>query len=446
MNPYAVTVLESLRNKVPWETEFLNCVEEVFSSISLVLDNDQIYQEYGILENLVEPDRAISFRVPWRDDRGKMQVNTGYRVEFNNTLGPYKGGLRFHSSVTQSILKFLGFEQIFKNSLTGLSIGGGKGGSDFNPRGKSDTEVMNFCHSFMLELSTYIGPQTDIPAGDIGVGTREIGYLFGAYKRITKQFDGTLTGKAEQWGGSILRPEATGYGVVYFLDEMLKKDNVTLDGKSVAVSGFGNVAWGAVKKVNELGGKVVTLSGPDGFVHDPDGIVGEKVDYMIRLRMGAADAVKGYADKFGVKFYEGKKPWDIPVDVALPCATQNEVSGDDVRNMIKNGVQYLVEGANLPLGLEAQNVIVESKIKYAPGKAANAGGVSTSLFEMAQNASLMKWTSTTVDKRLREVMVNIHEQCHQTAEEYGQPDNYLLGANIAGFKRVADAMIDQGMM
>ncbi len=447
MNKYASGVLEKLQTRMPWEKEFLATVEEVFGSISTVLDRDSHYESYSLLENLVEPDRIINFRVPWRDDQGKIHVNLGYRVEFNNALGPYKGGLRFHASVNQSILKFLGFEQIFKNALTGLPIGGGKGGSDFNPRGKSETEIMSFCQSFMLELANYIGPSRDVPAGDIGVGSREIGYLFGTYKRITKLYDGALTGKGEGWGGSILRPEATGYGVTYFLEEILKKQDDSVKGKVVAASGFGNVTWGVVKKVNELGGKVVTLSGPDGFIHDKDGITGEKVEYMLKMRLSGNDRVEDYADKFGVPFYKGQKPWGIEgIDVAIPAATQNEVNVEDVKIMEKNGVQFVIEGANLPLELSAINYIQETKMIYAPGKAANAGGVSCSQFEMAQNSSGVHWTEAEVDKQLHHVMSFIHSQCYDTAIEYDQKDNYLLGGNIAGFKRVADAMLDQGMV
>ncbi len=447
MNKYAAEVLEKLKTRMPWEQEFLASVEEVFNSISIVLDRETHYQSYALLENLVEPDRIICFRVPWRDDQGKVNVNLGYRVEFNNALGPYKGGLRFHASVNQSILKFLGFEQIFKNALTGLPIGGGKGGSDFNPRGKSETEIMSFCQSFMLELSNYIGPTRDVPAGDIGVGSREIGYLFGAYKRIKKSFDGTLTGKGEAWGGSILRPEATGFGVTYFLEEILKKQNDSVKGKTIAVSGFGNVSWGVVRKVNELGGKVVTLSGPDGFIYDKDGITGEKVDYMLKMRLSGNDRVEDYADKFGVPFFKGKRPWGVEgIDIAIPSATQNEVSVEDVKELEKNGCKYLVEAANLPLELSAINYVLESKMIYAPGKAANAGGVSCSQFEMAQNASGVRWTEQEVDQKLHQVMAFIHNQCYETALEYGQENNYALGANISGFKRVADAMLDQGMV
>ncbi|MCK5311202.1 MAG: NADP-specific glutamate dehydrogenase, partial [Desulfobacteraceae bacterium] len=386
MNTYTSNVLEMLKEKCPWEKEYIQSVSEVFKSIAPVLDFNMEYQNNKILEQLVEPDRVISFRVPWRDDRGQVQVNTGYRVEFNNVLGPYKGGLRFHASVTLSIIKCLGFEQIFKNALTGLLLGGGKGGSDFNPRGKSDNEIMNFCQSFMLELSRHIGASTDVPAGDIGVGGREIGYLFGMYRRMTKSFKGVLTGKGISWGGSFLRPEATGYGVVYFAEEMLKNIDENIEGKVATVSGFGNVSWGVVKKVNELGGKVITLSGPDGFIYDPDGITGEKVEYMLKLRLSGNDVVKDYADHFKVKFYPGKRPWDIPCDIALPCATQNELELEDAKNLVKNNVKCLVEGANLPTTLEGMEFLENADILYAPAKACNAGGVACSCFEMAQNA------------------------------------------------------------
>jgi glutamate dehydrogenase (NADP+) len=445
MNSYANNVLEMLKEKYYWEKEYIQSVSEVFKSIAPVLDSDLEYQNNRILEQLVEPDRSITFRVPWRDDQGMLQINTGHRVEFNNVLGPYKGGLRFHASVTLSIVKCLGFEQIFKNALTGLTLGGGKGGSDFNPRGKSDNEIMNFCQSFMLELSKYIGASTDVPAGDIGVGTREIGYLFGMYRKITKSFEGVLTGKGIGWGGSYLRPEATGYGVVYFAEEVLKKVEDSIDGKLVSVSGFGNVSWGVVKKVNELGGKVVTLSGPDGFIHDPEGVTGEKVEYMLKMRLSGNDRVKDYADKFGVKFYEDLRPWSIPCDIAIPCATQNELGSDDVKSLIKNGTKCLVEGANLPTTLKGMELLEDSDILYGPAKACNAGGVACSCFEMAQNANFMNWTEAEVDTRLHHVMTHIHEQCYETAAEFNKKGNYVFGANVAGFRRVANAILDQGI-
>ena len=445
MNTYTNNVLEMLKEKCPWEKEYIQSVSEVFKSITPVLDSNMEYQHNRILEQLVEPDRSISFRVPWKDDQGRIQINTGYRVEFSNVLGPYKGGLRFHASVTLSIIKCLGFEQIFKNALTGLLMGGGKGGSDFNPRGKSDNEIMNFCQSFMLELSKHIGASTDVPAGDIGVGTREIGYLFGMYRRITKTFEGVLTGKGISWGGSHLRPEATGYGVVYFAEEMLKNINDNIDGKVVTVSGFGNVAWGVVKKVNELGGRVITLSGPDGFIHDPEGITGEKVDFMLRMRLSGNDRVKDYADKFKVKFYPEKRPWVIPCDIAFPCATQNELDLDDAKELVKNNVKCLVEAANLPVTLEGMEFLENADILYAPAKACNAGGVACSCFEMAQNATFMNWTENEVDNRLHQVMKHIHDQCYEAAEEFNKKGNYVFGANVAGFRRVADSILDQGI-
>ena len=448
MNKYAAEVYNKLSQEYYWEKEFLSSVKEIFQSISLLLDkHESMYRRSKILENIVNPDRIISFRVPWEDDHGTLQVNTGWRVEFNNVLGPYKGGLRFHVSTNQSTLKFLGFEQTFKNALTGLSMGGGKGGSDFSPKGKSDNEIKKFCQSFMLELSRYIGARIDIPAGDIGVGGREIGYLYGFYRKLGKSFDGAITGKGVAWGGSILRQEATGYGVIYFLNEMLEKQEDSLEGKKIAISGFGNVAWGVVKKVNELGGKVVTLSGPDGFVHDADGVSGEKVDYMQQMRFGNRDCIEDYSLKYNkAKFYRDKKPWGIECDIAIPCAIQNEVDADDIRQLLANGVKYIVEGANQPLTEDAVNRLIKTDVLYTPGKASNAGGVACSYFEMAQNASFSKWGKDEVDTKLKRVMKFIHEQCCHDSLELTGKINYLIGANIAGFKRVADAMIDQGMI
>ncbi|WP_407930400.1 NADP-specific glutamate dehydrogenase, partial [Ignavibacterium album] len=384
--------------------------------------------------------------VPWMDDQGQIHINRGYRIEMNSAIGPYKGGLRFHPSVTLGILKFLAFEQVFKNSLTTLPMGGGKGGSDFDPKGKSDNEIMRFCQSFMTELFRHIGPDTDVPAGDIGVGTREIGYLFGQYKRLKNEFTGVLTGKGINWGGSLVRPEATGFGVVYFANEMLKTKGQTFEGKTVAVSGFGNVAWGAVQKVTELGGKVVTLSGPDGYIYDPDGVKGEKIDYMLKLRASNKDAVEDYAKEFKVKFFPGKKPWEVKVDVALPCATQNEIHEADAKELVKNGCMCVCEGANMPTTIEAYKVFMDAGILFAPGKASNAGGVATSGLEMAQNSMRLPWSREEVDRRLHEIMVRIHDTCLATAEKYGTPGNYVNGANIAGFLKVADAMIDQGLV
>lgn len=446
MNSYAQSVLEGLTKRYYWEKEFIQAVTEVFESISLILDREPKFRKEKILERIVEPERVVCFRVPWKDDRGQYHVNRGYRVQFNSALGPYKGGLRFHSTVTLSIIKFLGFEQIFKNSLTGLPMGGGKGGSDFNLNGKSSSEVMNFCQSFMTELQRHIGADTDVPAGDIGVGAREIGYLFGQYKRLRNVFEGVLTGKNINWGGSLIRPQATGFGVTYFAQEMLKTKNESFEGKTVTVSGFGNVAWGAAIKVNELGGKVVTLSGPDGFIYDEAGITGEKVDYMLEMRASGRDRVQDYADKFGVPFYEGKRPWGVKCDVALPCATQNEVEVDDVKELIKNGCICVAEGANMPLTLEAVKILLDEKVLYAPGKASNAGGVAVSGLEMSQNSMRLRWSEKEVDQRLQEIMINIHESCMKAAIQYGTPGNYVNGANIAGFKKVANSMLEQGLV
>lgn len=443
---YVMKLLADVKAKNPNEPEFHQAVEEVLESLDLVLQRHPEYRSLKIVERMVEPERVIMFRVPWMDDQGQIHINRGYRIEMNSAIGPYKGGLRFHPSVTLGILKFLAFEQVFKNSLTTLPMGGGKGGSDFDPKGKSDNEIMRFCQSFMTELFRHIGPNTDVPAGDIGVGTREIGYLFGQYKRLTNEFTGVLTGKGINWGGSLIRPEATGFGVVYFANEMLKTKGQTFEGKTVAVSGFGNVAWGAVQKVTELGGKVVTLSGPDGYIYDPDGVKGEKIDYMLKLRASNKDAVEDYAKEFKVKFVPGKKPWEVKCDVALPCATQNEIYENDARELIKNGCMCVCEGANMPTTIEAYKLFVEAGILYAPGKASNAGGVATSGLEMSQNSMRLPWSREEVDKRLQEIMIRIHDTCLATAEKYGTPGNYVNGANIAGFLKVADAMIDQGLV
>lgn len=443
---YVMKLLADVKAKNPNEPEFHQAVEEVLESLDLVLQRHPEYRSLKIVERMVEPERVIMFRVPWMDDQGQIHINRGYRIEMNSAIGPYKGGLRFHPSVTLGILKFLAFEQVFKNSLTTLPMGGGKGGSDFDPKGKSDNEIMRFCQSFMTELFRHIGPNTDVPAGDIGVGTREIGYLFGQYKRLTNEFTGVLTGKGINWGGSLIRPEATGFGVVYFANEMLKTKGQTIEGKTVAVSGFGNVAWGAVQKVTELGGKVVTLSGPDGYIYDPDGVKGEKIDYMLKLRASNKDAVEDYAKEFKVKFVPGKKPWEVKCDVALPCATQNEIYENDAKELIKNGCMCVCEGANMPTTIEAYKLFVEAGILYAPGKASNAGGVATSGLEMSQNSMRLPWSKEEVDRRLHEIMVRIHDTCLATAEKYGTPGNYVNGANIAGFLKVADAMIDQGLV
>ena len=446
MSDYTNKIIADVKAKNPSEPEFHQAVEEVMGSLELVLQRHPEYRSMKILERMTEPERVITFRVPWLDDQGEIHINRGYRIEMNSAIGPYKGGLRFHPSVTMGILKFLAFEQVFKNALTTLPMGGGKGGSDFDPKGKSDNEVMRFCQSFMTELARHIGPDTDVPAGDIGVGAREIGFLFGQYKRLRNEFTGVLTGKGINWGGSLIRPEATGYGVVYFAEEMLKTKNTTFDGKTVAVSGFGNVAWGAVQKVTELGGKVVTLSGPDGYIYDPDGVKGEKIDYMLKLRSSNKDAVEDYAKEFNVKFVPGKRPWEVKCDVALPCATQNELDENDAKELVKNGCICVCEGANMPTTIEGFKVFTDAKILYAPGKASNAGGVATSGLEMSQNSMRLPWNREEVDKRLHEIMIRIHETCVTTAEKYGTPGNYVNGANIAGFLKVADAMLDQGLV
>lgn len=446
MSEYVNNLLAKVKAQNPSEPEFHQAVQEVLESLDAVIAQHPEYRSAKILERMIEPERVIMFRVPWMDDQGEIHVNRGYRIEMNSAIGPYKGGLRFHPSVTLGILKFLAFEQVFKNSLTTLPMGGGKGGSDFDPKGKSDNEVMRFCQSFMTELFRHIGPNTDVPAGDIGVGGREIGFLFGQYKRLRNEFTGVLTGKGINWGGSLIRPEATGYGAVYFAQEMLKTKGQDLTGKTCAVSGFGNVAWGAALKINHLGGKVVTISGPDGFVYDKDGIKGEKIDYMLQLRASANDRVKDYADKFKVEFFPGKKPWGIKVDVAFPCATQNEIYENDAKELVKNGCMCVCEGANMPTTIEGYKVFTDAKILYAPGKASNAGGVATSGLEMSQNSMRLPWSSEEVDNRLHEIMKRIHSTCVNTAEHFGQPGNYVVGANIAGFLKVADAMLDQGLV
>lgn len=446
MSAYVNSVVEELKQRYPWEKEFLQAAVEVLESLSAVVEKEPKYKQHRILERIVEPERVIIFRVPWQDDKGEIHVNRGYRVQFNGAIGPYKGGLRFHPSVNLSVMKFLGFEQTFKNSLTSLPMGGGKGGSDFDPRGKSDAEVMRFCQSFMNELYRHIGPDTDVPAGDIGVGGREIGFLFGQYKRLVDRFEGVLTGKGFNWGGSLMRPEATGFGATYFAQEMLKTKGQSFEGKTVAISGFGNVAWGVAQKVTALGGKVVTLSGPDGFVYDKDGISGEKIPYMLEMRASGRDRAQDYADKFKVEFFPGKRPWGVKCDVAMPCATQNELDENDAKELLKNGCTCVCEVANMPTTLEAAKVLLESGILFAPGKAANAGGVACSGLEMTQNSMRLNWTAEEVDQRLHQIMVNIHNSCRRAAEQYGMPGNYVAGANIAGFKKVADAMIDQGLV
>lgn len=439
--------MESVAAKNPHQPEFLQAVEEVVDSIWDVYEDNPIFKDANVLDRLVEPERTISFRVPWVDDQGNVRVNRGYRVEFNSAIGPYKGGLRFHQSVNLSILKFLGFEQIFKNALTTLPMGGGKGGSDFNFRGRSDGEVMRFCQSFMIELQRHIGARTDVPAGDIGVGAREIGYLFGQYKRIRNEFTGVLTGKGLSWGGSLVRPEATGFGVVYFANEMLKVHGDGFEGKKVAISGFGNVAWGAATKVNQLGGKVVTLSGPDGYIYDPDGICDEKINYMLMLRATNNDIVAPYAKEFpNATFYAGKRPWEQKVDIALPCATQNELNKEDAESLIKNGCKAVVEGANMPCTPDAVKVFETSRILYSPGKASNAGGVGTSGLEMSQNYMGRSWSREEVDKELHNIMIRIHEQCVENGRIDANYVDYVRGANVSGFLKVAHAMVEQGIV
>lgn len=446
MNAYIEKTLDNLTRTIPWEREFIQSVTEVFETIEPAIARNSEYEKNGILERLVVPEKTIMFRVPWVDDNGNVQVNNGYRVQFNSTLGPYKGGLRFHSSVTLSSLKFLGFEQIFKNALTGLPMGAGKGGADFSIKGKSENEIMRFCQSFMSELQRYIGPSTDVPAGDIGVGGREIGYLVGKYKSANRDHVGMLTGKGINWGGSRLRPEATGFGNIYFANEMLKSVNESMAGKTVAVSGFGNVSWGTVTKATEMGAKVVTLSGPDGYIYDPDGVSGEKIDYMLEMRNMGNDCIKDYADQFGVQFFEGRKPWEVKVDIACPCAIQNELDDNDAKTLVENGCQCVSEGANMPCSPGAIDLFLKNKLLYGPGKAANAGGVSVSGLEMAQNTQGYNWQSEEVDNQLKQIMANIHTNLKETAEEYDAPGNYVLGANIAGFKRVADEMLKLGIV
>ncbi len=440
-------IMQALEHRNSGETEYLQAVHEVLESIVDVYNQNPHFESANIIERLIEPDRVLSFKVPWVDDDGNVHVNRGYRVQFNNAIGPYKGGLRFHPSVNLSILKFLGFEQIFKNALTTLPMGGGKGGSDFQPKGKSNNEIMRFCQSYMMELWRIIGPETDVPAGDIGVGAREIGFLYGAYKKLTHSHVGVLTGKGVNWGGSLIRPEATGFGAVYFAKEMLEARGESFEGKTVTLSGFGNVAWGAAIKLNELGAKVVTLSGPDGYVYDEEGISGDKIEYMLELRASNEDIVAPYADEFeGAEFIPNKHPWEVKCDIAMPCATQNELNGEDANNLVKNGCTCVCEGANMPCTPEAIEIIQENKLLYAPGKAANAGGVATSGLEMSQNSMKLNWPREEVDNRLHQIMKAIHETC----KFYGtNPDgyvDYVKGANIAGFLKVANSMIDQGVI
>lgn len=440
-------IMNALEAKHPGEKEYLQAVREVLLSVVDVYNQHPEFERNKIIERMVEPDKIVTFRVTWIDDKGEVQNNIGYRVQFNNAIGPYKGGIRFHASVNLSILKFLGFEQTFKNALTTLPMGGAKGGSDFSPRGKSDREIMRFCQAFILGLWKNLGPDRDVPAGDIGVGGREVGYMYGMYKKLVDEHTGTFTGKGFDFGGSRLRPEATGFGALYFVQNMLALKNEDLKGKTVAISGFGNVAWGAASKATELGAKVVTISGPDGYVYDPDGISGEKIDYMLELRASGNDVVAPYVEKFpGATFYEGRRPWERKVDICLPCATQNEVSGEDARQIVANGVKLVAEVSNMGCTPEAIDCFIENRINYAPGKAVNAGGVACSGLEMTQDAEHLQWTAAEVDAKLHQIMAEIHAQCQQ----YGmQPDgylNYMKGANIAGFMKVANAMMQQGVI
>jgi glutamate dehydrogenase (NADP+) len=439
-----MTLVES---KNPNEPEFLQAVREFAETVIPFIAERKKYDGKNLLLRIAEPERSIIFRVPWVDDQGEIIVNRGFRIQMNSAIGPYKGGIRFHHTVNLSVLKFLAFEQVFKNSLTTLPMGGGKGGSDFDPEGKSDGEIMRFCQSFMTELCRHIGPDLDVPAGDIGVGAREIGYLFGQYKRIRNEFTGVLTGKGLAYGGSLIRPEATGYGVVYFTDQMLRTIGHEIKGKRVAISGFGNVAWGVALKINELGGKVVTISGPDGYIYDEEGISGEKIDHMVEMRATGDNRAELYINKYpNAVFHKGKSPWEVKVDIAIPCATQNELNGDDAKKLIDNGVLCVTEAANMPSTLDAIKLFLDNKVLFAPGKAANAGGVAASGLEMTQNSIRLNWTSEEVDLRLKDIMVGIHNQC----KKYGAGEdgyvNYVKGANIAGFVKVADAMLAQGVV
>ncbi len=438
--------MEGVKAKNPNETEFLQAVYEVAETVIPYIEENPKYKTAKILERIAEPERMIMFRVPWLDDKGEVQVNRGYRVEFNSALGPYKGGLRFHPSVNLSILKFLGFEQIFKNSLTTLPMGGGKGGSDFDPKGKSDNEVMKFCQSFMSELQRHIGPDTDVPAGDIGVGGREIGFMFGQYKRLRNEFTGVLTGKGRNWGGSLIRPEATGYGAVYFAQEMLATKGDSMKGKTVCISGSGNVAQYAIEKATELGGKVVTASDSSGYIYDKDGINAEKLAFLMDLKNVRRGRIKEYAEKFGCEYHEGQDPWGVKCDVAFPCATQNELDGAEAKALLDNGVMCVVEGANMPCTPEAVEAFHKKEILFAPGKASNAGGVATSGLEMSQNSLRLSWTREEVDQRLQAIMKDIHAACKKYGRESNGHVNYVKGANIAGFVKVADSMLDQGVV
>lgn len=437
--------MNEIARKNPGEQEFLQAVQEVVETVWDFYQENPRYQKAKILERMIEPERVIIFRVPWVDDNGEVQVNRGYRIGYNSAIGPYKGGLRFHASVTLSSFKFLGFEQTFKNGLTSLPMGGGKGGADFSPRGKSDNEIMRFCQAFMSELYRHIGAETDVPAGDIGVGAREVGYMFGMYKKLTNQFTGVFTGKGREYGGSLIRPEATGFGAIYFVQQMLARKNQSIEGKTIAVSGFGNVAWGTVTKAVELGAKVVTISGPDGYIYDPEGISGEKIDYMLMLRHSNNDVVEPYAEEFGAQFFPGKKPWEQKVDIAMPCAIQNELNEKDAQQLIDNGCMLLAEVSNMGCTAEAAK-LAQKHILFAPGKAVNAGGVSVSGLEMTQNSMRISWTREEVDEKLQQIMSNIHDTCVRFGEEADGKINYAKGANIGGFVKVAEAMMAQGVV
>lgn len=444
---YTQRVLDSLKAKYPYQPEFLQAAEEILNTLQPVVDKEPKYEKYKILERMTEPERTISFRIEWVDDKGEVQVNKGYRVQFNSAIGPYKGGIRLHPTVNEGVLKFLGLEQILKNSLTGTPIGGAKGGSDFDPKGKSETEIMRFCQAFMNELYRHIGPDEDVPAGDIGVGGREIGYLFGQYRKLTHQFQGMLTGKGREWGGSILRPEATGYGALYFVHQMMETHGLDIKGKTVAISGFGNVAWGAAKKATELGAKVITLSGPDGYIYDPEGISGEKIEYMLELRNSGNDVCEPYAEKYpGSQFFKGRKPWEQQADIYLPCATQNELNGEDADKILAYKPLCVAEVSNMGCTAEAADKFTAAKMLFAPGKAVNAGGVATSGLEMSQNSLRLSWSPEEVDQKLHYIMSSIHEQCVKYGKQADGYIDYIKGANIAGFMKVAKAMLAQGVV
>ncbi len=448
MNSYIERVLADVERRDKNEPEFLQTVEEVLKSLEVIVSRHPEYEQNGLLERMVEPERVIEFRVPWVDDQGNVRINRGFRVQFNSAIGPYKGGIRFNKNVNLSVMKFLGFEQTFKNSLTSLPMGGGKGGADFDPTGKSDREIMRFCQSFMTELYRHIGPNVDVPAGDMGVGGREIGYMFGQYKRIRNAYEnGVLTGKGLSFGGSLIRPEATGFGAVYYLCEVLKHEHDTIAGKTIAVSGFGNVAWGVTKKAAELGAKVVTLSGPDGYIYDPDGVVTEeKINYMLEMNASRRNRVQDYADKFGVEFFPGEKPFGRKVDIVMPCAMQNDVHMESAEKIVANGIKYYIEVANMPTTNDALFFLMEKGLVVAPSKAVNAGGVAVSGLEMSQNSERLSWSAEEVDTKLHNIMINIHKASVEAAEECGLGYNLVAGANIAGFKKVADAMLAQGIV